>query len=137
MTARTEELTKLALRMAQLENVPLEVQRPRDALIATHVLVPGEMKQELTSLAHRTHRTQRDLLDEAIDSLLEKHKRPVLYAEWDPRFTDTSIVFRLPKTKLEALRVLSKQKRIVQSALIREALADLLNLPWTITRLEK
>lgn len=99
----------------------------QSGMVATHVLVPNEMKREFLALSHRTHRSQRDLLDEAIDSLLEKHKKVVTYSDWDARLTDTSIVFRLPKPKLEALKALAKRTRIAQSALIREALTDLLS----------
>lgn len=44
--------------------------------------------------------------------------------EADPKLT--SVVFRLSRDRLEALKELSKQTRIRQSEYLREAIADLL-----------
>lgn len=38
----------------------------------------------------------------------------------------TSLVFRIPKQRLEALKELSKRTRVRQSEYLREAIADLL-----------
>jgi predicted DNA-binding protein len=38
----------------------------------------------------------------------------------------TSLVFRIPRAKLEALRELSKRTRVRQSEYLREAIVDLL-----------
>jgi predicted DNA-binding protein len=39
----------------------------------------------------------------------------------------TSLVFRIPKQRLERLKELSKKTRVRQSEYLREAIADLLN----------
>jgi len=44
----------------------------------------------------------------------------------DPDHKLTSVVFRLSRERLEALKQLSKQTRIRQSEYLREAISDLL-----------